>query len=206
MRRQLISCVSLMVGLAATSFSVAADEAYRAYSEPAATYLRQFAKKSGRVFVLERFDSDGRLVDRTVDEIQGDVLIDSATDRTIAGRKIRLRGLEACPTEKVIYNRMQTWSCQDAAKDYAGTIYNHRASVVLCKTLLLSNQAEGTIPASCFILVGGDGEPFRTVYDDDSMVFLGIASIGRTADGQSRRLDLEGTQALSQSMGFQNAD
>jgi hypothetical protein len=205
MLRQPTSCAGALIGLVLTH-SAAADEAYRAYSEPAPTYLWQFAKKNGKVFILERFDSDGRLVDRAVDDIEGSVSIDSATDRTIAGRKIRLRGLEACPTDKVIYNRMQTWSCQDAARDYAGTIYNQRASVVLCKTLLLTNEPDEAIPSSCFILVGGDGEPFRTVYDDDSMVFLGLANIGRTLDGKSRRLDLEGTQALSLSMGFQNAD
>ncbi|KSV81672.1 hypothetical protein N181_28045 [Sinorhizobium fredii USDA 205] len=183
----------------------ASDDSARPYREPAANYLRQFAEDDGQVFVLERFDANGRLVKRSVDKLSAKVSIDSATDRTIAGRKIRLRGLTGCPTEKVIYNRQQMWACLDAARDYAGTIYNERASVILCKTLVLRPEDDQPLPSSCFALVGGQGEPFRIVNDDDSMVFLGLAAIERTADGQSRRPDLEGTQALSQSMGFQNA-
>ncbi|MCW0001481.1 hypothetical protein OE766_24985 [Pararhizobium sp. YC-54] len=190
----------------ATGLANAAEDSARPYREPAANYLRQFAQAGGRVFVLERFDADGRLVTRSVDKVSGDVAIDSAIDRTIAGRKIKLRGLVSCPSEKVIYQRSETWSCLDAARDYAGTIYNKRASVILCKTLVLSSPSEQAIPSSCFLLVGGEGEPFRIVNDDDSMVFLGLAVIDRASGGLSRRPDLEGSEALSKSMGFQNAD
>lgn len=184
----------------------AAEDSARPYREPAPNYLRQFAGDGSTVFVLERFDADGRLVTRSVEKVSADVAIDSAIDRTIAGRKITLRGLVNCPSEKVVYQRSKTWSCLDAARDYAGTIYNQRASVILCKTLMLSATDDQPIPSSCFLLVGGDGEPFRIVNDDDSMVFLGLAAIDRTADGLSRRPDLEGSQALSDSMGYQNAD
>ncbi|MCO5966149.1 hypothetical protein [Sinorhizobium meliloti] len=184
----------------------AEDDPARAYREPAPNYLRQFAEGDGKVFVLERFDANGRLVARSVDKVGGGVSIDSAIDRTIAGQKIRLRGLTGCPTEKVIYNRRQRWSCLNAARDYAGTIYNKRASVILCKTLVLLPEDDQALPSSCFALVGGQGEPFRIVNDDDSMVFLGLAAIDRTPGGLSRRPDLEGTEALSQSMGFQDAE
>nr|CAI0341073.1 hypothetical protein SHINE37_60041 [Rhizobiaceae bacterium] len=156
--------------------------------------------------MLERFDADGRLVARSVARLEGKVAIEGPVERTIGGQKIALRGLTACPTDKVIYNRVQSWSCADAARDYAEAVYNRRASVILCKTQLLTPVAGETIPASCFVLVGGHGEPFRTVNDDDSMVFLGLAAIGRTDDGRSRRPDLEASQSLSRSMGFQNAD
>lgn len=206
MLKQLSSCA--LVALTSLSAYAAsdADLGTNAFSEPAPTYLLQFAQKGGQVLVLERYASDGRLAERSAEKITGEISIDGAIDRTVAGRKIRLRGLIGCPTEKVIYNARQTWKCQDAARDYAGTIYNQRASVILCKTLLLSDASADPIPASCFLLVGGDGEPFRTVNDDDSMVFLGLAGIAYMPDGRSRRLDLEGTQALSKSMGFQDAD
>ena len=176
------------------------------YAEPSAEYLRQFAVQGAKAFVLERYDAGGKLVARSVERLEGQVGIDDPVNRTIAGRRIVLRGLAACPTQTVVYNRVQTWSCADAARDYSEAIYNRRASVILCKTLLLTTEGGETIPASCFALVGGNGEPYRTVNDDDSMVFLGLAAIGRTEDGRSRRPDLEASQSLSRSMRFQNAD
>ena len=158
------------------------------------------------MFVLERFDAAGRLVDRTIERSVGEIVIEGAIQRRIAGYPIRLRGLEGCPTDTVTYNRVQTWKCTDAAEDYANAIYNKRADVVLCKTLMLATTMGQTVPSSCFLLVGGEGEPYRTVSDDDSMVFLGLAAIGKTFDGRSRRPDLEDTSSLSKKMGFQHAN
>ena len=186
------------------SFAVAEGE--DPYAEPSPEYLRQFAAHGAKAFVLERYDAEGKLAARSVEKLEGQVEIDGPVHRTIAGRKIALRGLTACPSETVVYNRVQTWSCAAAARDYTEAVYNRRASVILCKTLLLAPADEQTTPASCFVLVGGNGEPFKTVNDDDSMVFLGLAVIGRTQDGRSRRPDLEASQSLSRSMGFQNAD
>lgn len=175
------------------------------YREPTPDYLRRFRNEGAKTFVLERFDAEGRLAARSVEKLDGEVEIGGAVERMIAGRRLSLRGLNACPTEKVVYNRVQSWRCADAARDYADAVYR-RGSVILCKTLVLTPAAGETTPASCFILVGGKGEPFKTVNDDDSMVFLGLAAIGRTDDGRSRRPDLEESQSLSLSMGFQNAD
>lgn len=176
------------------------------YAEPVPYYLRKFAEDGEKVFVLERFDAGGSLVDRSIVRVSGEIIINGAVERRIAGYEIQLRGLTGCPTETVTYNRVQTWTCTDAARDYAGVIYNNRAHVILCKTLMLSTTQGQAIPASCFVLVGGDSEPFRTVNDDDSMVFLGLAEIGKTADGRSRRPDLEHAQSLSKTMEFRNAD
>ncbi|WP_426161258.1 hypothetical protein [Phyllobacterium sp. DC4000-4] len=192
----------LLVGGA--GFAVAEGE--DPYGEPSPNYLRQFRDEGAKTFVLERFDAEGRLAARSVEKLDGEVEIGGPVERMIAGRRFTLRGLNACPTEKVVYNRVQSWSCTDAARDYAGAVYHRRASVILCKTLVLTPAAGETTPASCFVLVGGKGEPFKTVNDDDSMVFLGLAAIGRTAEGRSRRPDLEASQSLSRSMGFQNAD
>lgn len=194
--------VSLLIGGAAVANTEGADP----YAEPSADYLRQFAEQGAKVFVLERFDAEGKLVARSTERLEGAIGIDGPTGRTIAGRRISLRGLTACPTEKVVYNSVQTWGCDDAARDYAEAVYNRRGSVILCKTLALTSADGEAMPASCFVLVGGNGEPFRTVNDDDSMVFLGLTNIGRTPDGRSRRPDLEASQSLSRSMGFQNAD
>ncbi|MCW5712399.1 MAG: hypothetical protein KIT21_35075 [Shinella sp.] len=194
--------VSLLMGCAALAFAEGEDP----YAEPSADYLRQFAEQGAKVFVLERFDAEGRLVDRSMEKLEGTVGIDGPTRRMIAGQSISLRGLTACPTEKVVYNSVQTWGCGDAARDYAEAVYNRRGSVILCKTLALTSAEGEAVPASCFVLVGGNGEPFRPVNDDDSMVFLGLAAIGRTPDGRSRRPDLEASQSLSRSMGFHNAD
>ncbi|MGQ3212575.1 hypothetical protein [Shinella sp.] len=194
--------VSILIGGAAFAIAEGEDP----YAEPSPNYLRQFAVEGAKTFVLERFDAEGKLVARSVERVDGNVEIDGPIKRTIGGRKIKLRGLSSCPTENVVYNRMQTWKCTDAARDYAEAVYNRRSSVILCKTLMLTPADGAVIPASCFVLVGGNGEPFRTVNDDDSMVFLGLAAIGRTKDGRSRRPDLEESQSLSRSMGFQDAD
>lgn len=192
----------LLIG--GVSFAVAEGE--NPYAEPSPEYLRQFAAQGAKAFVLELYDAEGKLVARSMEELEGRVEIDGPVHRTIGGRKIALRGLTACPSEAVVYNRVQTWNCTEAARDYTEAVYNRRASIILCKTLLLAPADGQATPASCFVLVGGNGEPFKTVNDDDSMVFLGLAAIGRTPDGRSRRPDLEASQSLSRSMGFQNAD
>jgi hypothetical protein len=189
-----------------TSAASATDQGVHPYAEPSPAYLRQFVDNGTKVLVLERFDADGKLAARSVEPVSGEVVIDGAVERRIAGHRIRLRGLTSCPTPSVTYNRVQRWSCVDAARDYAGTIYNKRASVILCKTAVLTSAEGEAIPASCFQLVGGHGEPYRTANDDDSMVFLGLAAIGTLPDGRPRRPDLERSQALSHTMGSQDAD
>ncbi len=176
------------------------------YGEPSPRYLRQFAEKGAKIFVLERFDAAGNLAARTMEKLNHDVEIVGPTERGIGNWRITLRGLSPCPADRVIYNRVQVWRCVDAARDYAGAIYNGRASVILCKTLVLDEGQVQALPASCFLLVGGDGEAFRTVNDDDGMVFLGLAAIGQTAAGRSRRPDLAESLSLARSMGFQKAD
>jgi hypothetical protein len=204
MRKQLkVLRIAAWLLVAGAGFAVAEGE--DPYGEPSANYLRQFREEGAKTFVLERFDAEGRLAARSVEKLDGEVEIGGPVERTIAGRRVTLRGLNACPTEKVVYNRVQSWKCADAARDYAEAVYR-RASVILCKTLVLTPAAGETTPASCFVLVGGKGESFKTANDDDSMVFLGLAAIGRTPDGRSRRPDLEASQSLSRSMGFQNAD
>jgi len=191
---------AVFVLIGGAGFAIAEGE--DPYAEPTPNYLLQFRQEGAKMFVLERFDAHGKLVARSVEELEEEVEIGGAVDRTIAGQQFSLRGLTACPTDKVVYNRMQSWNCIDAARDYADAVYNRRGSVILCKTLVLEPTADAAIPASCFVLVGGDGEPFKTVNDDDSMVFLGLATIARTANGRSRRPDLEQSQSLSRSMGF----
>jgi len=205
MYRQLRVCgLAILLMLPSASFAI--EMGVHPYEEPMPSYLRQFAKEGGKVFVLERYDAEGRLVDRSIERVSGEITINGAVERRIAGYDIQLRGLTGCPTETVTYNRVQTWTCIDAARDYAGVIYNRRAHVILCKTLVLSTAQGQVTPASCFVLVGGDGERYRTVNDDDSMVFLGLAEIGKTPDGGSRRPDLESSQSLSKMMEFRNAD
>jgi hypothetical protein len=205
MYRQLRVCgLAILPMLPSVSFAIEMGE--HPFAEPVPSYLRKFAEDGEKVFVLERFDAGGTLVDRSMKRVSGEIIINGAVERRIAGYEIQLRGLTGCPTETVTYNRVQTWTCTDAARDYAGVIYNKRAHVILCKTLMLSTTKGQAIPASCFVLVGGDGEPLRTVNDDDSMVFLGLAEIGKTADGRSRRPDLEDVQALSKMREFRNAD
>ena len=200
---KIIASVALLLG---PGIAASAADGVDPYAEPPPRYLRQFAVQGAKVFVLERYDAAGNLAARTVERLTGDAVIDGPIERGLAGWRIRLRGLSPCPADPVVYNRVQVWRCADAAQDYAGAIYNRRASVVLCKTLVLDGDRDQVLPASCFLLVGGEGEPLRTVYDDDGMVFLGLAAIGRTPGGRSRRPDLEASQALSQSMGFQNAE
>lgn len=197
---------SLVISLMLPSVSFAIEEGEHPYASPGPTYLRQFAEEGSKVFVLERFDAEGNLIDRSTEPVSGEITITGAVERRIAEHDIQLRGLTGCPREMVTYNRVQTWTCVDAVRDYAGAIYNSRGRVILCKTLVLSSAQGQPIPASCFVLVGGDGEPYRTVNDDDSMVFLGLAAIGKTPDGRSRRPDLEHAQSLSKTMEFRNAD
>lgn len=205
MYRQLkVYSVAISLMLPSAVFAVEVGE--HPYAEPLPDYLRQFAEDGAKVFVFERFDAEGTMVDRSIERVSGEIFIDGAVERRIAGYDIQLRGLNGCPAQTVTYNRVQTWTCIDAVRDYAGAIYNKRAHVILCKTLMLSTARGQTIPASCFVLVGGDGEPYRTVNDDDSMVFLGLAEIGKTPDGRSRRRDLEHAQLLSKTMDFRNAD
>lgn len=200
---KIIATVTLLLG---PGIAASAAEGVDPYAEPSPRYLRQFAVEGAKIFVLERFDADGNLTARTVERLTSDAIIDGPIERGLAGWRIRLRGLSPCPADRVVYNRVQVWRCADAAQDYAGVIYNRRASVVLCKTLVLDEDRDQALPASCFLLVGGEGEPLRTVNDDDSMVFLGLAAIDRTPDGRSRRPDLAASQALSRSLGFQNAE
>ncbi|KAB1082201.1 hypothetical protein F4V91_33350 [Neorhizobium galegae] len=198
----------LAISLMQPSAALSNDMGEHPYAEPVPSYLRQFSEDGGKVFVLERFDAEGRLVDRSIERVSGEITITGAVERSVAGYDIQLRGLSGCPSETVMYNRMQTWKCIDAVRDYAGAIYNKRARVILCKTMVLSRAQGQVIPASCFSLVGGDGdgEPYRTANDDDSMVFLGLAEIGKTPDGRSRRPDLEHVQSLSKTRDFRNAD
>lgn len=161
---------------------------------------------SQKVLVIERYDAAGDLVARSIEDVQADIVVETAIDRRIGRHRIRLRGLLDCPAAAVTYNRRQNWSCKDAAADYAGAIYNGRASVILCKTYELKPSTQGgAVPASCFALVGGGSEPYRTVSDDDSMVFLGLASVALTKDGQPRRPDLMDTQNLSRNLGVGDA-
>ncbi|CDZ67483.1 Hypothetical protein NGAL_HAMBI2605_57640 [Neorhizobium galegae bv. orientalis] len=205
MYRQLkVYSVAISLMLPSAAFAVEVGE--HPYAEPLPDYLRQFAEDGAKVFVFERFDAEGRLVDRSIERVSGEITITGAVERRIAEQDIQLRGLTSCPTKTVTYNRVQTWTCVDAVRDYAGAIYNKRARVILCKTLALSTAQGQPIPASCFVLIGGYGEPYRTVNDDDSMVFLGLAEIGKTPDGRSRRPDLEHSQSLSKTMEFRNAD
>jgi len=183
-----------------------ADEAPNAFSQPSPGYLEKFATTDQKVFVLERFDSEARLASRDIEQLVEPVKIDGATGRTIAGHALKLRGLRDCPKPTVIYNSQQTWQCAQAAVDYAGTVYNERATVILCKTLVLDPDQPGPLPASCFALVGNAGEHLRVANDDDAMVYLGLADIAVTADGKPRRPDLMKIQALSRSRGFQNAE
>ena len=57
-------------------------------------------------------------------------------------------------------------------------------------------------PSSCFALVGDNRiDPFDVVNDDDTMVFLGLASIVTGSDGKMMRPDLAASEALSKQMG-----
>jgi hypothetical protein len=179
-----------------------AQEAPNPFSEPSPAYLQQFLKQGARQFVLERFDAKGALNERAVEDLPQGVKILSATKRQFNTHLIELRGLTSCPRDPVTYSGQDGWYCKDAAADYVNAIYNDRASVVLCKTLVL-NAAPGEFePSSCFALVGDNKiDPFDVVNDDDAMVFLGLAGISVSADGKLMRPDLAASATLSKETG-----
>jgi hypothetical protein len=177
------------------------QEAPAPFAEPSVAYLEQFRKPDKPQFVIERFDASGELYARQVEPLIGPVKILSATKRKFNAELIELRGLSSCPNELVSYSGKQDWKCNDAAADYMSVIYNNRASVVLCKTLVLKPQNGLSEPASCFALVGDDAsDPLAVVNDDDTMVFLGLADVRRGADGKPMRPDLLEAAALGKSM------
>ena len=179
-----------------------AQEAPDPFSEPSPAYLEQFLKPGARHFVIERFDAKGALHERSVEDLTKTVKILSAVNRQFNTHLIELRGLTSCPRDPVIYNGQQKWACKDAATDYMNAIYNERASVVLCKTLVLNPAAGEAEPSSCFALVGDNKiDPFDVVNDDDTMVFLGLAAIAASADGKPMRPDLTGSEVLSKRTG-----
>jgi hypothetical protein len=173
------------------------------FQQPSAAYLKQFVKPGQKLFVYERYDANGKLYQRDSGPLTGPVKIRTATERVINGASYRLRGLTACPSRTISYEA-EEWDCTKAAQDYANAIYNNRASVVLCKTLVLKSKADVPDAVSCFALVGaGDAnDPYAVSYDDDSMVFLHMAAIGKNKDGKSLRPDLEASSGLGQP--FQN--
>lgn len=182
------------------SQAVAADQGVDdadPFQQPSAEYLKQFVKAGEKVFVYERYDANGKLYQRDTVPLATPVEIKSATERVINGVEYRLRGLAACPKTKITY-KTEEWDCTEAAQDYEGAIYNDRASVVLCKTLVLKSQAGVPDAVSCFSLVGaGDAnDPYMVSYDDDDMVFMDAASILRNKDGKSLRPDLEHSSDL----------
>jgi hypothetical protein len=189
--------------LAASAVGAAfAEETPDAFSEPSPAYLEQFLKSGVRQFVFERFDANGALHERSVEELTSAVIVLSAVSRQVNGHLIELRGLTSCPRDPVTYNGQQEWACKDAAADYMNAIYNERASVVLCKTLVLSPAIGKFEPSSCFALVGDNKiDAFDVVNDDDTMVFLGLAGISFGADGKSLRPDLAASEALSKETG-----
>jgi len=175
------------------------------FQQPSAAYLKQFVKPGQKLFVYERYDANGKLYQRDASPLTGPVEIPSATERVINGTSYRLRGLTACPSQTITYQTEER-DCTKAAQDYADAIYNNRASVVLCKTLVLKSKTGVPDAVSCFALVGaGDAnDPYSVSYDDDSMVFLHMAVIGKNKDGKSLRPDLEKSSGLGQP--FQNDD
>ena len=178
-----------------------AQEAPAPFAEPSVAYFEQFRKTGAPQFVLERFDAKGGLYARQIEPLTRPVKILSATKRQFNAQQIELRGLNSCPSDLVFYSGKQDWACNDAAADYMNAIYNERASVVLCKTLVLKPQESAFEPASCFALVGDDvSDPFAVVNDDDTMVFLGLADIRRGANGKPMRPDLLKSAALAKSM------
>lgn len=192
--------------LLSTAFSggiACAQEVPNAFSEPSTAYLSQFRNSGVRQFILERYDANGALHERTVEVLRQGVKIFSATRRQFNNHVIDLRGLQPCPRDLVFYSGRTDWKCKDAAADYMTAIYNERASVVLCKTLVLNPDPGEVTPSSCFSLVGDNKlDPFDVVNDDDTMVFLGLAGISVSADGRSLRPDLAASKALSIKEGF----
>ncbi|RWF30214.1 hypothetical protein [Mesorhizobium sp.] len=162
------------------------------FEQPSTAYLQKFAKPGEKTFVYERYDVRGGLFQREVTALAKPVEITSATERVINGVTYRLRGLTACPKPKITY-KAQQWDCTKAVRDYDAAVYNTRASVVLCKTLVLKSQSRVPDAVSCFALVGAGNtnDPYSVSYDDDSMVFFEMAAIGRNKDGKSLRPDLE---------------
>jgi hypothetical protein len=173
------------------------------FQQPSAKYLQQFVKGGEKVFVYERYDANGKSYQRDAAPLTAPVEIKSATERVINGVHYRLRGLTACPRPTITYEN-EDWDCTKAAQDYDNAIYNNRASVVLCKTLVLKSEAHVPDAVSCFALVGaGDAnDPYSVSYDDDAMVFLHMAAIGKNKEGKSLRPDLEKSSGLGQQ--FQN--
>ncbi|RWO26711.1 hypothetical protein [Mesorhizobium sp.] len=162
------------------------------FEQLSTAYLQKFAKPGEKTFVYERYDARGGLFQREVTALTKPVEIKSATERVINGVTYRLRGLAACPKPKITY-KAEEWDCTKAVRDYDDAVYNTRASVVLCKTLVLKSQPGVPDAVSCFALVGAGNanDPYSVSYDDDSMVFFDMAAIGRNKDGKSLRPDLE---------------
>lgn len=173
------------------------------FEQPSTAYLQKFAKPGEKTFVYERYDAGGGLYQREVTRLTQPVQIKSATERVINGLTYRLRGLAACPKPKITY-KAEEWDCTKAVQDYDEAVYNSRASVVLCKTLVLKSQPGLPDAVSCFALVGAGNanDPYSVSYDDDSMVFFDMAAIGRNKDGKSLRPDLE--HALNLGKQFQS--
>lgn len=196
-----------LLATAAFSAIAKADERPSPFNEPTVKYLGEYRQSHKKTFVLERYDASGKIANRETDEIIAPVTISDATHRTINGKELVLRGLNSCPSQKVIYNAQQTWNCKDAAKDYAGTIYNDRASVILCKTLVLNSTPGHAEPVSCYALVGSgtSSDPFAVANDDDAMVFQGLASIALSKDGKPLRPDLLKSAVMGKEMGLGNA-
>ena len=198
-KKQYIYMFLLTVLAAGTAFG---QEAPNAYAEPSSAYLEQFLKPGVRQFVFERFDAKGALHERSVEDLTTAVEIRSATQRQFGDHLIVLRGMKSCPRDLVAYSGQEDWACEDAAADYMNAIYNERASVVLCKTLVLNPLPGEAEPSSCFALVGDNKiDPFDVVNDDDTMVFLGLASIAAGADGKMMRPDLAASESLSKRTG-----
>lgn len=189
--------------LSSTIANSAGLGASNAFEQPSKDYLLQFTKPGEKIFVYERFDSKGALYQRDVKSLAQPVNVLSATERVINGVTYRLRGLKACPKSRITY-KTEDWDCTKAAQEYESAIYNKRASVVLCKTLVLQSKAGEPDAVSCFSLVGaGDAnDPYTVAYDDDEMVFFDMAAIGRTKDGKSLRPDLDHSESLGKQ--FQN--
>ncbi|KAA3445804.1 hypothetical protein C7I87_31405 [Mesorhizobium sp. SARCC-RB16n] len=162
------------------------------FEQPSTAYLQKFAKPGEKIFVYERYDGHGGLYQREVTQLTEPVQIKSATERVINGVTYRLRGLAACPKPKITY-KTEEWDCTKAVQDYEDAVYNTRASVVLCKTLVLKSQSGVPDAVSCFALVGAGNanDPYSVAYDDDSIVFFEMAAIGRNTEGKSLRPDLE---------------
>ena len=202
MKYGIILAVMLLPGTLAYAAGPGVDNA-DPFQQPSAAYLKQFVKPGQKFFVYERYDANGKLYQRDASPLTAPVEIPSATERVINGTSYRLRGLTACPSQSITYET-EEWDCTKAAQDYANAIYNNRASVVLCKTLVLKSEAHVPDAVSCFALVGaGDAnDPYSVSYDDDAMVFLHMAAIGKNKEGRSLRPDLEKSSGLGRQ--FQN--